>query len=257
MPAAANRKVAKTDNLPPPLVTRDQLEADFAHLIASTVEIEQGCKAGPTAIEDDEDLAIVTRLGTSTIGLLKKIETARKEQVKPFQDAETTVNDFLKRDLPGRLSTLKTSLESMTTVFQRKKAAREQVIREAAAREAQRIADEAARKVTVAVYAGDVKAATAAVTETNALTAFAQKAASAASAPTSSMAAIKTDAGSASLVDNWTFEDLDLDKIDMEALRPFFVRAAVEAAMRGFIKSGRREIIGARIFNDNKTRFRG
>jgi hypothetical protein len=257
MPAATNRTVAKTDNLPPPLVTRDQLAVDFAHFSASIVEMEDGCKAAPTVIEDDEDLAIVTRLATSIIALQKKIEATRKEQVQQFLDAETTVNDFLKRELPGRLSALKTNLEAVTTAFQRKKAVREQAVRDEQAAAARRLVDEATAKVTEAVKTGNVKAATAAVTETNSLTAFANKAAAAAAAPTSSMGLVKTEAGTASLVDNWTFEDLDLDKIDIVALRPFFPRAAVEQALRAFIKSGRREIAGANIFNDNKTRFRG
>lgn len=257
MPAAVNRTVAKTDNLPPPLITRDQLAVDFAHFSASVVELEDGCRVAPTVVEDDEDLATLTRLATSIIALQKKIETARKDQVQPFQDAETTINDFLKRELPNRLATLKTRLETITTAYQRKKAAREQAARDLAAAAARRLVDEAAKKVSEAVKSGDVKAATAAVTEASSLTTFANKAAAAAVAPVSSMGAVKTDAGTASLVDNWTFEDLNLDTVDLIALRPFFPRATVEQALRAFIKSGRREIAGARIFNDNKTRFRG
>lgn len=255
--STATRKVEKTDNLPPPLITRDQLAVDFAHLSSSVVELEDAYKAEvPSVVEDDEDLAIITRNGTSVIALLKRIETSRKEQVKPFQDAESTVNDFLKRELPNRLNTIKTALESLSTAYQRKKAVREQKARDQQAEAARQLAAEAAAKVAQAVKTGDVQAATAAVTESNSLTAFANKATAAAAAPVNSMAKFSTDAGSASLVDNWTFEELDLDQIDLNALRPFFVRAAVEAALRQFIKSGRREINGARIFNDNKSRFR-
>jgi hypothetical protein len=261
MPAtapASSRVVAITDNTPPPLITRDQLAVDFAHLSASVLELEDAFKVDvPSVLEDDEDLAIVTRNGTVVIALLKRIEDARKEQVKPFQAAETTVNDFLKRELPNRLATIKTALERLSTAYQRKKAAREQKVRDDHAKAARDLAAQAAAKVAEAVKIGDVKAATVAVTESNSLTAFANKAAAAAAVSVNSMAKLSTDAGSASLVDNWTFEDLDLDKIDLVALRPFFPRAAVEQAMRAFIKSGRREIAGARIFNDNRTRFRG
>lgn len=257
MPAAANRTVPKTDNLPPPLVTRDQLAVDFAHFSASIVELEDGCKVAPTILEDDEDLAQITRLATSVISLQKKIEGARKETVQPFLDAESTVNDFLKRELPLRLSTLKTALEASATAYQRKKSQREQARRDADAAAARRLVDEAAAKVTEAVKAGNVQAATAAVKQADTLTTFANKASAAAAAPVNSMAKVSTDAGSASLVDNWTFDELNLDTVDLVALRPFFPRAAVEQALRAFIKSGRREIAGARIFNDNKSRFRG
>jgi hypothetical protein len=255
--STAARPIEKTDNLPPPLVTRAQLAIDFAHLSAAIVEIEDACKTAPTVIEDDEDLTTVTRLATSIIALQKKIETARKETVQPFLDAETTANDFLKRELPNRLSILKTRFEVVTTAFQRKKAAREQAARDAQAAAARQQVEAAAQRVTEAVKAGDVQAATAAVKQSDTLTAFANKAAAAAAAPTSAMAAVKTEAGSAALVDNWTFDDLDLDKVDLIVLRPFFPRAAVEQALRAFIKSGRREIAGARIFNDNRSRFRG
>jgi hypothetical protein len=260
MPAtapAASRLVAITDNQRPPLVTRDQLAVDFVHFSNSITELEDACKEAPNVLEDDEDLAAITRLATSIIALSKKIETSRKEQVQPFLDAESTVNDFLKRELPNRLAALKSNLETISTAYQRKKAKREQDRREAEAAAARKLVDEAAAKVAAAVKTGDVQAATAAVKQADSLTTFANKATAAAAAPVNSMAKVTTDAGSASLVDNWTFDELDLDKIDLIALRPFFPRAAVEQAMRAFIKSGRREIVGARIFNDNKSRFRG
>src|SRR4051794_41014993 len=112
--AAAARSIDKTDNLPPPLITRDQLVVDFAHLSDQIVEIEKEFVDAPTVIEDTEDLTVVTRLATTTIGLAKKVETARKGQVQPFLDAESTVNDYLKRELPGRLSSIKTKLEAVT-----------------------------------------------------------------------------------------------------------------------------------------------
>ena len=99
-------------------------------------------------------------------------------------------------------------------------------------------------------------AATAAVKQTDSLTAFANKAATAASAPTSAMAKVTTDAGTASLRDNWTFDELDMNTIDLETLRPFIPQTAIEQALRAYIKAGRREIKGARIFNDNKSTFR-
>ncbi|CAN7381418.1 hypothetical protein LJR220_003394 [Bradyrhizobium sp. LjRoot220] len=256
MAATTNRAVAKTDNLPPPLITRDQLAVDYVHFSNSIAELEDACKEAPTVAEDDEDLTTITRLATSIIALQKSIETARKAEVQPFLDGETTVNDFLKRELPNRLSKLKAALETTTTAYQRKKAAREQAARVAAADAARKLVEEAAAKVTEAVKASDVRAATVAVTEANSLTAFANKANVAAAAPVNSMAKVSTDAGSASLVDNWTFDDLDMNTVDLETLRAFIPQTAIEQAIRAFIKAGRREIKGARIFNDSKTRFR-
>jgi len=255
--ATAARKVEKTDNLPPPLITRDQLSTDFVHLLNAVTEIEDSSRGAPGVAEDDEDLAIITKLGTNIITELKRIEDTRKEQVRPFLDGEKIVNDFLKHELPGRLNLIKMRLEKIATAYQKKKAVKEQAARDAIAETARKQAKEAADKVTQAVRAGDVQAATTAVKQSDALTAFANKAAASAAAPTSALAKVTTEAGTASLVDNWTFDELDINTIDLETLRPFIPQTAIEQAMRAYIKAGRREIKGARIFNDNRSRFRG
>lgn len=260
MPAAApasSRVVATTDNVRPPLLTLNQLKADFAHVEKAIADLEAEAANIPPVIEDEEDLALATALAGKLIKAAKRCEEIRVEQNRPYLDASTLLNGHFKHDLQARCNAKKAALETISTAFQRKKAAREQVARDAAAAAARKQAEDAAAKVTIAVKAGDVTAATVAVKAADSLTAFANKAAAAAAAPISSMGLVKTDAGAASLVDNWTFEDLDLDAVDMVALRPFFPPAAVEQALRAFIKSGRREIAGARIFNDNKTRFRG
>jgi hypothetical protein len=253
---AASRTVATTDNLRPPLLTLDQLKVDFAHVEKAVAELEAEFANIPPVIEDTEDLELATALAGRLIKAAKRCEEIRVEQNRPFLDASNLLNAHFKHDLTARCTAAKSKLEAITTTYQRKKAAREQALRDEQAAAARKLAEQAAQKVTEAVKTGDVKAATTAVTEANSLTVFANKAAAAASAPTSSMGLVKTESGTASLIDNWTFEDLDLDKIDLTALRPFFPRAAVEQALRQFIKSGRREITGARIFNDNKTRFR-
>lgn len=254
---AASRTVTTTDNIRPPLLTLDQLKVDFAHVEKAVAELEAEFAAIPPVIEDEDDLALATALAGKLIKAAKRCEEIKDEQNRPYLDASKLLNEHFKHGLQARCNAKKAALEAISTAFQRKKAAREQAARDATATAARKQAEEAAAKVTTAVKTGDVAAATIAVKEADSLTAFANKAAAAAAAPVSSMGLVKTDAGAASLVDNWTFDDLDLDQIDLIALRPFFTRAAVEQALRAFIKSGRREIAGARIFNDNKTRFRG
>jgi hypothetical protein len=254
---ASSRVVATTDNTRPPLLTLDQIKIDFAHVEKAVADLEAEAANIPPVLEDEEDLTAVTALGGKLIKAARRCEEIRVEQNRPFLDASNLLNAHFKHDLTARLSTAKANLEKITTAFQRKKAAREQVVRDAAAAAARKLAEDAAAKVTAAVKAGDVAGATAAVKEADSLTASANKATSAAAAPTSSMGLVKTDAGTASLVDNWTFNDLDMAAIDLDALRPFIPQTAIEQALRAFIKSGRREIAGARIFNDNKTRFRG
>lgn len=253
---AASRIVATTDNIRPPLVTLDQLKIDFAHVEKAVLQLEAEFAEIPPVIEDEDDLALATALAGKLIKLAKRCEEIRLEQNRPFLDASNLLNAHFKHDLSARLTARKTALESISTAFQRKKAVREQALREQRAAAARKLAEEAASKVSDAVRTGDIKAATTAVTEANSLTAFANKAAVAAAEPTSSMGLVRTDAGAASLIDNWVFDGVDMNAIDLVMLRPFIKQAAIEQALRDFIKAGYREITGARIFNNSKTRFR-
>ncbi|MCC8949317.1 hypothetical protein H8A97_30500 [Bradyrhizobium sp. Arg62] len=255
--ATAARKVEKTDNLPPPLVTKDQLTVDFLHLVHEVAELENDCLDLPNVAEDDEDLARITKTAGGIIKLAKRIDGQKKDEKRPFLDASTVLESFFTHELGATLAALKTNLEKVSTAYQRKKATREQADRDRAAAEAREKAIEAQRQVEQTVQTGNVQAVAAAVTQSNALTDFANRAAAQASAPVSSMGFVKTDAGTASLVDNWTFDELDMNTVDLEMLRPFIAQASVEQALRAFIKAGRREIKGARIFNDSKSRFRG
>jgi hypothetical protein len=46
----------------------------------------------------------------------------------------------------------------------------------------------------------------------------------------------------------WTFDGLDRDGIDLEALRQHFPSDGLEKAVRAFIKAGGRDLRGVRIF---------
>lgn len=252
--SVAARTITKEDNLP--LITLDQLKADFAHVEAAVTELEAEAAKLPPVIEDTEDMDLATTVAGKLIKAAKRCETIRNEQNRPHIDAQKVNNDFFTRGMITRLENAKSKVEALAKAYLRKKAAREQAIREQQAADARREAEAAAAKLTEAVKAGDVPASSAAVVEANSLAAAATKATSAASAPVSSMASTTTSAGNATLVDNWTFKDVDINTLDLEALRPFFAQAAIEQALRQFIKSGRREIKGADIFNDNDARFR-
>jgi hypothetical protein len=240
----------------PPLVTLDQLKVDFAHVEKGIAELEAEAAKLPPVAEDSEDMELVTAFAGKLIKAAKRCEAIRNEQNRPHIDAQNINNDFFTRDLIRRLDAAKTKIEIIGKAYLKKKAAREQAIRDEQAAEARKKADAAAALVANAVKAGDVVTATVAVAQSNAATDVAAKATAAAAAPTSSLASTTTDAGNATLVDNWVFADLDVNTIDLEVLRPFFAQAAIEQALRQYIKAGRREIAGARIFNDPDARYR-
>jgi hypothetical protein len=253
---AASRAVTTADNVPPPLVTLDQLKIDFAHVEKAVADLVTESAGIPPVIEDEEDLALATELAGKLTRAAKRCEAIRKEQNQPHQDAEKVINGLFKHDLTVRLDTEKAKLEKISGAYLKKKAAREQKVRDEQAAEARKKADAAAATLAETVKSGDVPAVSAAVTQSNTLASFAARATAAAAAPTSAMASTTTEAGNATLVDNWTFDELDINTVDLAALRPFLPQTAIEQALRAFIKAGRREIAGARIFNDNKARFR-
>lgn len=249
--------VDKTDNLPPPLVTPDQLKIDFAHLEAELAALE--ASEIPPVLEDDDDLAAVAKVANDLIKLRKKIEIIRAEQSRPLIDAQRVVNGYFTGTLTNRAAIKQGRAETVASHYLQKKAQRERIAREKAAETARKEAEAANARLAQAAAQASASGTgpiMQAAEQADALTGFANKAATAAAAPIADLSRSITSGGSAGLASNWTFEIESIDQLDVVALRPFFTVAAIEAAMRAFVKSGRREITGARIYEDAKARFR-
>ena len=58
----------------------------------------------------------------------------------------------------------------------------------------------------------------------------------------------RTEAGTASMRRVWVGEIVDLDAVDLEALRPYLDKSALEKAVRGAVRAGARKIAGVDIF---------
>lgn len=54
----------------------------------------------------------------------------------------------------------------------------------------------------------------------------------------------------------WVHKDVDPAQIDLEALRPYFTRDAIDSALRQYIRNGNRSIKGATIFEDTQITTR-
>jgi len=53
-------------------------------------------------------------------------------------------------------------------------------------------------------------------------------------------------------VREWTFKDLDRDKLDLEKLRQHIPADALDKAVRSFVKAGGRELAGCTIFDSRQ-----
>jgi hypothetical protein len=251
----APARVAAIGDNRPALVTIDQLKTDFAHVETAIVALEARAAEAPLVLEDDEDLQVVTGLVGDFTKAAKRADELRDQQGRPHLEAQRTINTFFKA-FDARLKNAKDEIGKRATAYMNKKAEAERQARLAAEAKAREAAAQKEREAAAAVQAGKASEAMAAQAAADELQARADHAADAATAKPSELARTQTDAGTATLQVSWEFEIESIDSIDLEALRPFLPRTAVEQAMRAFVKSGRREIKGARIFSKNTARFR-
>ena len=182
----------------------------------------------------------------------KAADSARVAEKEPFLAGGRTVDGWFAK-LKEPLDQVKRRVETKLSAYLRAKADRERREREEQARIA---AEEAKRKEAEALAAaslpvsqafGDAKVDQAIQAQADAM-----EAAKAAEAKPADMARTRGDMGAvATLRQEWTFDGLDRDQIDLEALRPHLPIDGIEKAVRAYIKSGGRSIRGARIFQNS------
>jgi len=255
------RAITPKDNQRPPIVTAESLKADYAHLETELAALE--AIETPPVLEDEEDLALLTKTITDLKAFEKKTDGIREDEKRPIIDAGNIIQSFFKVGLQQRALARAAVLDKVGTAYLKKKAERERLAREAQAKAAAEAAAEALRKAEEAkakteTAPGIVHAVEAikADAQASALTAFANAKEREAAAPMASLAHTRTTGGTAGLQTEWTFDSVDLNIIDLEALRPFLAAADIEKALRAYVKSGRHSITGARIFETDKARWR-
>jgi hypothetical protein len=239
----------------PPLITIDQLKGDFAHVDIAIAALEVRANDSPLVLEDDDDLTVITALVGDFTKADRRVEQLRDTQGRPHLEAQRIINTFFK-SFEMRLATVKGRLAMRATAYMNKKAEAARAKQREEEAKARALAEAKAREAAEALKAGQAEQAHAAQAAADNLNNRADQAADTAAAKPSELARTQTDAGTATLAQTWEFEIESIDLIDLEALRPFLLRTAIEQAMRAFIKSGRREIKGARIFPKNSARFR-
>lgn len=253
MNAPARTAAAEDNRLP--LISVDQLKRDFAHVETAIAALEARAANSPLVLEDDEDLAAVTGLVTELGKAAKRTDDLRDIQGRPHLEAQRTINTFFK-SFETRLKTAKDRIALRATAYMNKKAEVARAKQREEEARARALAEAKAREAVEALKAGNAEQAHAAQAASDNLANRADHAADAAAAKPADLARTQTDSGTATLAQTWDFEIENIDLIDIEALRPFLPRSAIEQALRGFVKSGRREIKGARIFAKNTARFR-
>ncbi|RWC91691.1 MAG: hypothetical protein EOS72_03280 [Mesorhizobium sp.] len=204
-------------------------------------------------VEFDEQRDPLIQIGIDAGKLAKAIDGKRLDTTKPLRDEVDETNKFFQA-LGARMDRIKTRFEEIVGVYDRKK--RDEQRRQAA--EAARLAqEEADRKLAEAQAAQHSVVADVIVNE--AIVAEQRADRLAAAAATAGTGPTRTDAGTISSSSPWTFAVEDWQKVNVAELRDQFSVAEIEKAIRAHVKrfKNTRPLAGVRIFQDEKTRFRG
>ena len=246
------------DNRPPEDVDplRDRLSDDYRDLISSQTSLLADTESFST-IEDEEAAEKTADFIKQITTCFKALEGARVAEKEPFLKSGRTVDGFFKK-LTDALAAAKKEVERTLTIYQRKKAEEERRAREEEERrvreEAERAATLAAERAAAMAAETDLDPAVQAEREAEEAAADLARAERETKANAAELSRTRGNKGAvASLRTFWTFNQLDRDTIDLEKLRHHLPQAALESAVRSFVKAGGRDLEGAHIFEDTTT----
>lgn len=246
-----------TDTNRPALVTADQLQVDFAYLIAEVVKLETQASQAPAVIEDDDDLGVINGLVVDLRGKQKSVKDKKDYEKRPHLDANSVLEGFF-TGLVTRLASAQTKLESAGKRYLDNKRAAEQARLAEIARQERAAADRRAAEAATAAAAQKPVEAAVATQQAAAAEERAVEADKRAESKPAELARTRTEAGTATLQEIWKFRIDAFAMIDLEALRPYLAPADVEKAIGKFvaINKDKRPLAGVTIYSDTKPNFR-
>lgn len=226
------------------------LAADFADLI-NRIDAAIGRTGDtPKKVKDEADLA---KIGDAILGLkalAKEADETRTVEGRPVLDAQRGINAFFK-NLEARISAAVDPLQERADDFARRRQAeaQERARREAeAARQKEEEARQRAETATTAAAAGRAAA------DAEAYAAQADQAARAAETGVR----MQADGVKAGTRGTWSARIDDYKALDLNTLKPFIDRKAVEAALNSMarIQKDAFDVPGATAVQSTKTQFR-
>ncbi len=225
-----------------PLVAAANLPASLAQrysgLAFRTAELVEAGDRAPETIETEGQAQAATDFIAQIADAQKRLEAARKESKKPYDDAGKAVQRFFVERV-DKLTFVKDRMQQRLTPFIQAKADAERKAREEAAAQAKAAAEAAAQAPQTREE----------LKEAERLARDARRAERAVAAPAGQTGG---DLGETHLRTTWDFEFTDAAKIDLEALRQHFDVASLEKAVRAYIKAGGRDLAGVKIFRSDQ-----
>ena len=248
------------DNRPPedadPL--RDRLTETHGALVARQAALlADAALRAPETIEDEETAEDVSDYIKEMTSCVKTLEGARVSEKEPYLKNGRIVDGFFKK-LSDGLDEVTRTVKRSLTIYQRQKAEEERRAREEEERrireEAERARQVAEERAAALAAETDLDPAVQAEREAEEAAADLARAERETKANAAELSRTRGDKGAvASLRTFWTFNQLDRDTIDLVKLRHHLPQAALESAVRSFVKAGGRELEGAHIFEDTTS----
>jgi len=254
-------KIAQTGHNGPPAdedILRQSLLETNGDLVSRVDALMDSMTRTPEVVDASNAGAVGDFIKQLT-GANKESDSRRKATKEPYLAGGRTVDGFFK-SLDSKLLDAKKKMENRLDVHLRAVAEAERKQREEEARlqreEAARLQREADEKAASLATETDLDTAVAAEETATQANADAVQAEKSASANAADMSRTRGDYGSVSSLRTFrTFDEKSVkrESLDLETLRDHLPAAALEQAIRSFIKAGGHTLKGVHIFEDTKT----
>ncbi|ABS14267.1 hypothetical protein I6H96_02740 [Brucella anthropi] len=210
----------------------------------------------PAEITTDDENSKIGDVVKGIRKLLTEIANAKDTEKRPHLDANKIIEDFFKT-LTERLTKGRDVIEARGKKFLDKKAADERQRREDAAQAAREEAERKLQEAQVAEDQGKDVHAEIKLEQATQADRRAQIIEKAVDESAADMARTRLAGGGVStLRTTWNFTVEDHANVDLNALRSFFSNSDIEKAIRGFVRSGGRQLRGVKIYEDTAASYR-
>lgn len=237
----------------PPTIS-ETLQLSAADLIGKVQPLADRANKLPRVINTEDELNAVAPVVVDAKQLVKNLEAARKAAKQPYIDGGKEVDGFF-NPVKDRIGKIVSVFEALASDFQRRKIAAERAARAEEARKAEERAEKERQKAEAAkrpeTREKRLDAAETAQVE-------ADRAAAAVQKTNAELGKVSGAGGTASARTVWTFAIEDFDAVDLNAIRHFIPREAIEQGLRAYVKiqKGSAKMNGVRFYEDVKTSFR-
>lgn len=244
-------------NNPPedtPKTIPEILAEKSAETLGKIEPLAERANALPRVINTEEELNKVVPVVLDAKDLVKNLEAERKVEKDPHFKAGKEVDAFFNAH-KERIGKIVTVFEGLASDFQQRKIEAERLARAKEAREAE---EKARKELQKAEEAKRPETREKRMDLAEAAQADADRAAAAVQKTNAELGKVKGSGGTASARTTWSFSIEDFDKIDLNKIRHFIPRDAIEQGLRAFVKlqKGSASVEGVRFYEDVKTSFR-